>query len=235
MAVFQINVTLLQPEDLEVGARFLASEYLLIAKRFSPYRILSKYRVNLLIAVPFIAYFFWRREPVLITRRQLLASALFAASFGMVEGMVVVYLRAVLAAAAGYGASLVAVAQFSRNINPAMQESAVLPVSLLKVEVCREAATILMLITVALLGTVNRPGRWAMFLWTFAIWDLTYYATLCATIRWPSSLTDSDVLFLIPIPWISPVWFPLLVSTLCIAAILQSRRSILRQCDTDAG
>ena len=191
--------------------------------------------VNLLIAVPFIAYFFWRREPVLITRRQLLASALFAASFGMVEGMVVVYLRAVLAAAAGYGASLVAVAQFSRNINPAMQESAVLPVSLLKVEVCREAATILMLITVALLGTVNRPGRWAMFLWTFAIWDLTYYATLCATIRWPSSLTDSDVLFLIPIPWISLVWFPLLVSTLCIAAILQSRRSILRQCDTDAG
>ena len=78
--------------------------------------------VNLLIAVPFISYFFWRREPILITKRHLLASALFAASFGVVEGMVVVYLRAVLAAAAGYGASLVAVAQFSRNINPAMTD-----------------------------------------------------------------------------------------------------------------
>jgi len=189
--------------------------------------------VNLLIAVPFISYFFWRREPILITKRHLLASALFAASFGVVEGMVVVYLRAVLAAAAGYGASLFAVAQFSRNFNPAMQESAVLPVSLLKVEVCREAATILMLITVALLGALNRPGRWAMFLWTFAIWDLTYYATLCATIRWPSSLTDPDVLFLIPLPWISPVWFPLLVSTLCIVAVLQSRRSILHHGDID--
>jgi hypothetical protein len=54
-------------------------------------------------------------------------------------------------------------------------------------------------------------------------------------IRWPSSLTDSDVLFLIPIAWISPVWFPLLVSTLCIAAVLQSRRLILHHGDTDAG
>jgi hypothetical protein len=187
--------------------------------------------VNLLIAVPFISYFFWRREPILIARRHLLASALFAASFGVVEGMVVVYLRAVLAAAAGYGASLFAVVQFSRNFNPAMPESAVLPVSLLKIEVCREAATMLMLITVALLGPLNRPGRWAMFLWTFAIWDLTYYATLCATIRWPSSLTDPDVLFLIPLPWISPVWFPLLVSILCIVAVLHSRRSILHHGD----
>ena len=191
--------------------------------------------VNLLIAVPFIAYFFWRTEPVLIDRTQLLASALFAASFGVVEGMVVVYLRAVLAAAAGYGASLSAASQFSRNFNPAMQDSAVLPVSLLKVEVCREAATILMLIAVARLGTLNRAGRWAMFLWTFAIWDLAYYATLCITIRWPSSLTDPDVLFLIPIPWISPVWFPLLVSTLCTVAVLLSRRPVLAHGDTVTG
>ena len=191
--------------------------------------------VNLLISVPFISYLLWRREPLLIARRHLHASALFAASFGVVEGMVVVYLRAVLAAAAGYGASLSAVALFSRSFNTTMPESAVLPVSLLKVEICREAATMLMLITVALLGAVKRPGRWAMFLWTFAIWDVTYYATLYAIIRWPSSLTDSDVLFLIPIPWISPVWFPLLVSTLCIAAVLQSRRSILREDGTDAG
>jgi len=190
--------------------------------------------VNLLIAVPFVSYFVWRREPFLITRTHILASALFAGSFGVVEGIVVVYLRAVLAALAGYGTSLSGVAQFSKNFNLAMVESAVLPGSLLKVEVCREAATILMLITVATLSAPNRPGRWAIFLWTFAIWDLTYYATLCVTIRWPSSLTDPDVLFLIPVPWISPVSFPLLVSALCIAAVLQSRRSILLQTDTNA-
>jgi hypothetical protein len=47
-------------------------------------------------------------------------------------------------------------------------------------------------------------------------------------------LTAPDVLFLIPIPWISPVWFPLLVSTLCMAAVLHSRRSILGHGDTRA-
>jgi hypothetical protein len=183
--------------------------------------------VNLLIVVPIVSYFVWRKEPLLIARTHLLASALFAGSFGVVEGMVVVYLRAFLAAAAGYGASLSGEAHFSKNFNLATAESIVLPVSLLKVEVCREAATILMLITVAILGASHRRGRWGVFLWIFAIWDLTYYATLWLTIRWPSSLIDSDVLFLIPVPWISPVAFPLLVSALSIVAVLLSRRSVL--------
>ncbi len=139
-----------------------------------------------------------------------------------------VYLRAVLAAAAGYGASLSGVKRFSEVLNGAMLDPAVLPVCLLKVEVYREVATIFVLVSVALLAAPNRQGRWAMFLWTFAIWDVAYYATLFATIRWPSSLTDIDVLFLIPVPWISPVWFPLLVSTLCFAAVLLSRRHIFR-------
>ena len=180
--------------------------------------------VNLLIAVPFIFYFFGQGQRLAITRTHLLASALFAASFGMVEGAVVVYLRAILALVAGYGPTLVDVARFSQGFNPATLEPTVLPISFWKVEVCREAATMLMLITVALLSTTDRVGRWATFLWTFAIWDLTYYATLYATVRWPSFLTDPDVLFLIPIPWISPVWFPLLVSTLCVAVVLLSRR-----------
>ena len=59
-----------------------------------------------------------------------------------------------------------------------------------------------------------------MFLWTYAIWDVTYYMTLWATIRWPSSITDTDVLFLIPVVWVSPVWFPLLVSILSVGAVL---------------
>jgi len=91
-----------------------------------------------------------------------------------------------------------------------------------------EAATIFMLVSVGLLAAPNRQGRWAMFLWTFAIWDVTYYMTLRATIRWPSSITDTDVLFLIPVVWVSPVWFPLLVSTLSVGAVLLARRPILR-------
>ncbi|HVH69643.1 MAG TPA: hypothetical protein VNB49_00850, partial [Candidatus Dormibacteraeota bacterium] len=51
----------------------------------------------------------------------------------------------------------------------------------------------------------------------------TYYLALWATVRWPLSLRDPDVLFLIPRPWISPVWFPLLVSGLAVAVVLFAR------------
>jgi hypothetical protein len=66
-----------------------------------------------------------------------------------------------------------------------------------------------------------------MFLWAFAIWDLTYYAALRATIAWPARLSDMDVLFLIPVPWISQVWFPVLVSTLSVAAVLLGRKRLV--------
>ncbi len=80
-----------------------------------------------------------------------------------------------------------------------------------------------MLLSVSLLTSSNSRARAAVFLWTFALWDTVYYAGLWATVRWPLSLRDPDVLFLIPVPWISPVWFPLLVSGLALATVLLSR------------
>jgi hypothetical protein len=80
-----------------------------------------------------------------------------------------------------------------------------------------------MLLSVALLTSTKSRARAAVFLWTFAIWDIVYYAALWATVRWPLSLSDPDVLFLIPVPWFSPVWFPLLVSALALAAVLLVR------------
>jgi hypothetical protein len=97
------------------------------------------------------------------------------------------------------------------------------PQSLLTLEVLRETATVLMLLSVAFLTAKKANSRAAVFLWTFAIWDITYYASLWATVRWPLSLRDADVLFLIPRPWISPVWFPLLVSALAVAVVLFAR------------
>jgi hypothetical protein len=80
-----------------------------------------------------------------------------------------------------------------------------------------------MLLSVVFLSSATLRVRAALFLWVFAIWDVVYYAALWATIRWPLSLTDPDVLFLIPVPWFSPVWFPLLVSGLAVAAVLLTR------------
>jgi hypothetical protein len=87
------------------------------------------------------------------------------------------------------------------------------------IEVYREVATMIMLVSVALLAASMARARWAAFLWTFALWDLFYYLGLWATVRWPTSLKDLDVLFLIPVPWIAQVWFPVLVSILTLLVI----------------
>jgi hypothetical protein len=177
--------------------------------------------VNLLLLVPFISYYFWRKKPISLTQGQLLICGLFAIAFGVAEASVVVYLRAVLATSAGYGATLSEVARFSLAINAAVVDPPPeLSKSLLALEMCREAATMLMLVTLSFLAAGKGRERWAMFLWAFALWDLTYYATLRVTIAWPARLSDTDVLFLIPVPWISQVWFPVLVSTLSVAAVL---------------
>jgi hypothetical protein len=179
--------------------------------------------VNLLVLVPPFAYFRWRRGGILLARQQLLTSGLFAASFGFVEAVVVVYLRAAVGLLPGYQGTLSDVIRRSGEFYQQSQAITQFPQSLLTLEVSREAATILMLLSVALLTAAKASSRVAVFLWTFAIWDITYYAVLWATVRWPLSLRDPDVLFLIPRPWISPVWYPLLVSLLAILAVLFAR------------
>ena len=179
--------------------------------------------VNLLVLVPPLAWFSWRRGGVPVTVRQLVISGVFAASFGFLEAVVVVYLRAAVGLLPGYQGSLSDVIRMSGDFYRQSQAISQFPRSLLTLEVLREAATILMLLSVALLTSANSRARAAVFLWTFAIWDIVYYAALWVTVRWPLSLRDPDILFLIPVPWLSPVWFPLLVSALALGAVLLVR------------
>ncbi len=180
--------------------------------------------VNLLVLIPPLGFWLGRKRDVSLYRRQLLWLALFAASFGFVEAAVVVYLRAATGLLPGYRGTLTDVQHASSEFYQQAQALSSFPQSLLTVEVFREAATMLMLIAVAALGAKSARGRWLAFLWAFAIWDIIYYAGLWLTVRWPGSLKDVDVLFLIPVPWIAPVWFPILVSTLTIAAVGFSTR-----------
>jgi len=180
--------------------------------------------VNLLVLVPPFACFLWKRSGgVALAARQLLTSGVFAAAFGFVEATVVVYLRAAAGLLPGYQGTLADVVRRSGEFYQQSQAINQFPQSLLTLEVLREAATIVMLLSVAFLAATKVRSRAAVFLWAFAIWDITYYAALWATVRWPLSLGDADVLFLIPQPWISPVWFPLLVSMLAIVAVVLSR------------
>ena len=188
------------------------------------FRLISEpWWVNLLVLVPPFAYLCWRRSGILLPAQQLLTSGIFAAAFGFLEAVVVVYLRAAVGLLPGYQGTLSDVIRRSGEFYQQSQAISQFPQSLLTLEVLREAATILMLLSVALLTAAKTRSRAAVFLWTFAIWDITYYAVLWATVRWPQSVRDPDVLFLIPRPWISPVWYPLLVSALAILAVLFAR------------
>jgi hypothetical protein len=130
----------------------------------------------------------------------------FAIAFGWIEATVVVYLREIGARSGpGTGAAL--------------QTSLVsLPQRLVALEMMREACTIALLAAVSWLAGRRVADRAGAFLLTFGIWDLTYYAVLRLVIGWPATLGDWDVLFLIPQPWVAPVWAPAAVALLFVAA-----------------
>ena len=88
----------------------------------------------------------------------------------------------------------------------------------LAIELGREAATLLMLATIAL-AVANNIGQWAAaFAIAFGAWDLAFYVFLKVLLDWPASLFTWDILFLIPVPWVGPVIAPVLVSLVMIGA-----------------
>ena len=130
--------------------------------------------------------------------------AIFGIAMAHLEGVVVVYLRKSL----GMLDSESNIESFEK-----------FPKRYLYIEMTREAATIIMLVIIAYLVGTTWLERSILFLWTFAFWDLFYYLSLYILIKWPPTLKTIDVLFLIPVPWIAPVWFPIGVSLLTIIAI----------------
>jgi len=126
--------------------------------------------------------------------RKLIWLFLFGIAFGLVEAAVVIYLRAQYYPE-GFALPLKMV-----------------PENVLRLEVFREAATLIILAGVGILAGRTRLARFGAFLMTFGAWDIFYYVWLKVFINWPSSFLEQDVLFLIPAPWIGPVLAPLLVS-----------------------
>ena len=119
---------------------------------------------------------------------------MFAGAFALVETAVVAYLRNLLTTDGGYFP---------------LQE---IPVHILKVELSREAATMVVLVMVGILSAATPLGRFGAFMFVFCAWDILYYCCLAFFEGWPQSRLDWDLLFLIPVPWIAPVLAPVLVS-----------------------
>ncbi len=131
----------------------------------------------------------------------------WAAAFAVVEAMVVYYLRKLFGI------------QYRLQFTPADFH---FPRTYLPYERAREAATMVMLLAVGFLAGRTWWQRFAFWLLAFGVWDIFYYVWLWVMLRWPSSLADRDLLFLIPREWWEPVWMPVLASCgfIAVAALI---------------
>jgi hypothetical protein len=129
-----------------------------------------------------------------------------ALAFGVIEAAAVVYLREIYLREA----TLRGPADFA-GLHITLVS---LPTDLVSLEMVREACTIALLGAVAWLAGRRVADRFGAFLLAFGIWDVSYYGALKLASDWPESLGTWDILFLIPLPWVAPVWAPMTVATL---------------------
>ena len=143
---------------------------------------------------------------------------LFGIAFGYLEAAVVAYLRSIYMPLRGHffpGSP-------STELFPLLtldQLRAMGPehISRMKIELCREFATLIMLGSIAL-AVARSLREWvAAFVLCFGIWDIFFYAFLKLMLNWPASLFTWDILFLLPVPWVGPVLAPILVSVSMIS------------------
>lgn len=122
---------------------------------------------------------------------------LFAVAMGLLECVVVVYMR-LLYYPHGFSFPLAPMEPY-----------------VIGVELLREFATLVMLLAIGMIAGRSSAGRMAWFVYAFAIWDLFYYVFLKVLLGWPESLLTWDLLFLIPVTWVGPVIAPV-INSLCM-------------------
>jgi hypothetical protein len=152
------------------------------------------------------------QQQLKVVSKRFIIVVIFGIAFAYIEASVVVYLREIF---------------HPTGFTFPLTEFGITPLwkRLLLTETGREAATLVLILTASRLFGQNRPQRFAFFLTIFAVWDIFYYIWLKVLINWPSSITDWDILFLIPTVWAGPVIAPIIVSCtmLAFAAIILYR------------
>jgi hypothetical protein len=125
--------------------------------------------------------------------------AIFAVAMGYLESAVVFYLRTMI-----------------NRLDPYQPNPLPNFGGLGAAELAREFATMVMLLTIGWIAGRTWRGRIGFALLTFGIWDIAYYVFLIPLTNWPNSISDWDILFLIPLPWWGPVWSPISIAILMI-------------------
>ena len=132
---------------------------------------------------------------------------LFSIAFAWVESAVVVYLRDIYFDG-DFKFPLVVIWEEGKHIiDP-----------LVRIELGREIATIIMLATAGCMAGKNGLQKFCYFMVSFGIWDIFYYIWLYVMTGWPESLMTWDLLFFVPLPWVGPVITPVIIALTMIVA-----------------
>ena len=125
----------------------------------------------------------------------------FAVAFAWIESAVVVYLREIYFDG-DFSFPLVINWQAGKHVfDP-----------LVRIEMGREIATIILLVSTGWIAGRNRFQKFCYFIVAFGIWDIFYYIWLYVMVGWPESLMTWDLLFYVPLPWVGPVISPVLIA-----------------------
>jgi len=147
------------------------------------------------------------RSSDLSYRSRIVWLAVFAVAMGFLEGIVVIYLRELY---------------YPQGFDFPLK---LMPPELVGIEWIREITTLIMLAAVGIIAGKNNLQRLMYFLFAFGVWDIFYYVALKVLIGWPASLLTWDLLFLIPVSWLSPVLAPVICSvTMILMALLITSR-----------
>jgi hypothetical protein len=138
-------------------------------------------------------------KPNVTETKRWLVVALYATAMAWVESAVVYYLRTMV-----------------HRIEPYQPNPLPIATGLGHAELVREAATMIMLLTVGILAGRTWRSRLGYAAIAFGVWDIGYYVFLKVLCGWPHSLFDWDILFLIPLPWWGPVIAPVSIALLMI-------------------
>lgn len=126
----------------------------------------------------------------------------FSIAMGYLEAAVVVYLRELY---------------YPEGFDFPLKE---MNLRVMATELLREAATMIMLLSIGFIAATRKTERFAYFIFSFAIWDIFYYIFLKLALGWPESLLTWDILFLIPVTWVGPVICPVINSLTMILLCL---------------
>jgi len=129
----------------------------------------------------------------------LIALTALCIAIGYVDAVATFYVRGMLQVAQEGGG-------FAQAVTEAM------PPRIVALEQTRQAATVLVLVTVAIVAGRNLHQQFGTAFFALGGWTVCRYIAMRTITDWPGALTDVDTVLYLPHAVYAPVWMPIVIA-----------------------